>query len=407
MSQKKKPSASALRATADSRHTLGRARDGEARFTAVPTRADLPVGYAETLAALKNTLAQARLRTVLAANSALVTAYWEMGRAILARQQVEGWGAKVIDRLSSDLRAEFPGMTGLSPRNLLFMRSFAEAWPDPAMLKQPVSLLPWGHIVKLIQRLKTPADREWYARQAVTEGWSRATLDVQIDLRAHLRTGQAQHNFPATLPAADSDLAAETFKDPYVFDFLGTADLRRERELESALTGHIQKFLLELGAGFAFVGRQVHLEVGDQDFYLDLLFYHTRLRRYVVVELKSGDFEPGYVGQMSLYLSAVDDLLRHRDDQPTIGLLLCKKRNKLVVEYALRGLEKPVGVANWTTRLTESLPGDLAPSLPTVEQLEAELASDVTDAMPAPRSPVRKEMRPAKAVAKKTKEGRA
>jgi predicted nuclease of restriction endonuclease-like (RecB) superfamily len=225
----------------------------------------------------------------------------------------------------------------------------------------------------LLDKVKDPEARLWYARKAYEEGWSRNILLLHIERRLHERQGKAVTNFPDTLPPADSDMAEQVFKDPYLFDFLGTADPRRERELEQALMDHIQRFLLELGAGFAFVGRQVLLEVGDRDFYVDLLFYHLKLRRFVVIELKAGPFDPAYVGQMNVYLSAVDDLLRHPDDKPSIGLLLCKGKDRLVVEYALRDVQKPIGVAEWETRLVETLPEELQGSLPTVEQLEAEL----------------------------------
>ncbi len=356
----------------DSRLARGRAKEG-ARFTAAPTARALPADYATTLAEIKQRLQQARLRTLLAANAQMVMAYWETGRVILSRQEVEGWGARVIDRLSADLREAFPDMRGLSPRNLKYMRAFAAAWEDPAIVQRVIAQLPWRQNIALLDKLDDPETRLWYAHQAIQHGWSQPVLCFQIDNRLHKRQGKAQNNFPQTLPPGDSDLAAQIFKDPYLFDFLGTADPRREREVEQALVDHIQRFLQELGAGFAFVGRQVHLEVGDQDFYLDLLFYHLKLRRYVVVELKAVPFQPGFAGQMNLYLSAVDDLLRHPDDQPTIGLLLCKERNKLVVEYALRGMETPIGVAAWKTQLTETLPKELKGSLPTIEEIEAEL----------------------------------
>lgn len=368
-----KKSAAVPSPATDARLSRGRVRAG-AGFPVAPSKASLPDGYADTLAGLKTRLAEARLRTVLAANSALVVTYWEIGRTILARQKASGWGAKVIDRLSADLREAFPDMSGLSLRNLMYMRAFAAAWPDPAIVQGALAQLSWYQNIALLDKLSDAPTRLWYARKAREQGWSQPVLVAQIANRLHTRQGAAQTNFAVTLPPADSDLATGVFKDPYVFDFLGTDGVRRERELEAGLVEHIQKFLLELGAGFAFVGRQVHLEVGDDDFYLDLLFYHTRLRRYVVVELKTGAFEPGHVGQMSLYLSAVDDLLKHAEDRPTIGLLLCKERNKLVVEYALRGLEKPVGVADWATRLTESLPPEMRGDLPTIEELERELA---------------------------------
>ena len=354
----------------------GQARD-EARFTAPPVQADLPPSYTSTLAEIKQRVQQARLRTVLAANAEMVVAYWEIGQVILARQQSEGWGAKVIDRLSFDLRQAFPDMRGLSPRNLKYMRSFAAAWPDPEIVQRVIAQLPWRQNISLLDKLDDAPTRIWYAQQAAHHGWSQPILCLNIDGRLHERQGRAVNNFPQTLPPVESDMAAQILKDPYLFDFLGTADPRREREVEQALVDHIQRFLLELGAGFAFVGRQVHLEVGDQDFYLDLLFYHLKLRRYIVVELKAVAFEPGFTGQMSLYLSAVDDLLRHPDDQPAIGLLLCKGRNKIVVEYALRGMASPIGVAEWQTQLTDTLPLELKGSLPTIEEIEAELAGDL------------------------------
>jgi len=357
------------------RKSRGRNRE-EALFPAPSGKNVLPADYATMLDALKERIRTERLCVTLAANAAMVQLYWDIGRAILERQQQQGWGAKVIDRLSHDLTTAFPDMTGLSPRNLLFMRSFAEAYPNPAIVKQLVSQIPWGHIIRILQKVKDPDDRLWYARKTIENGWSRNILAMQIESKAHQRQGKAINNFALTLPPPDSDLAAQVFKDPYLFDFLGTADPRREREVEQALVDHIQHFLLELGAGFAFVGRQVHLEVGDEDFYLDLLFYHLKLRCYVVVELKAVPFDPGFVGKLNLYLSAVDDLLRHPDDQPTIGLLLCKSKKQLIVEYALRGFSKPMGFAGWETQLTETLPEELKGSLPSIEEIEAELAGE-------------------------------
>jgi predicted nuclease of restriction endonuclease-like (RecB) superfamily len=253
------------------------------------------------------------------------------------------------------------------------MRAFATAWKNPEIVQQVAAQIPWFHNCLLLDKVKDQATREWYIHKTVENGWSRSILSLQIDRRLHARQGKALTNFPATLPPADSDMAAQVFKDPYLFDFLGTADPRREREVEQALVDHIQRFLLELGAGFAFIGRQVHLEISNQDFYLDLLFFHVKLRCYIVIELKAGPFDPAFVGQMNLYLSAVDDLLRHPDDRPTIGLLLCRSKNKLVVEYALRDLKKPIGVAQWETKLVKSLPREFKGSLPTIEELEKEL----------------------------------
>ena len=253
------------------------------------------------------------------------------------------------------------------------MRSFAAAWPDRAFVQEPLAQIPWYHQIALLEKLSSTDQRLWYARQSARFGWSHNILALQIDGRAHERHGKAITNFKATMPPEGSDLAAQVFKDPYLFDFLGTADPRREREVEQALVDHIQHFLLELGSGFAFVGRQVHLELASCDYYIDLLFYHLKLRCYVVIELKAVAFEPGFTGQLNMYLSAVDDLLRHPDDKPTIGLLLCRSKDKLVAEYALRGLNKPIGVAEWETTLVEKLPAELKGSLPTVEEIEAEL----------------------------------
>jgi len=363
-------------AISDARGSLGRARDG-ARFPAAPTRAGLPTDYANVLRELKQRIARERLRAVLAANAGMVLLYWDIGQTILARQTAEGWGAKVIDRLSADLREAFPDMKGLSPRNLKYMRAFAQAWPDRSIVQEALAQITWYHNLALIEKLDDPQTRLWYAAKAREDGWSHNILVLQIERQAHARQGKAIHNFPATLPPPDSDMAAQVFKDPYLFDFIGTADPRREREVEQALVEHVQSFLLELGAGFAFVGRRVHLEVESQDFYLDLLFFHLKLRCYVVVELKAVPFDPAFVGQLNLYLSAVDDLLRHPDDKPTIGLLLCRSKNELVVEYALRDLKKPIGVAEWQTRLVHSLPKELKGSLPSIEEIEAEFAESL------------------------------
>ena len=358
----------------EARLSRGRTREG-ASFPTPPSLAHLPETYISTLEEIKRHLQHARVRAVLAANAVVIAAYWQTGKIILQRQQEQGWGTRVIDRLSHDLREAFPGMEGLSSRNLLSMKLLALAFPEDAIAKQPVSQLPWGHIIRLLQMVKDPAARDFYIREAITHGWSRSIMQMQIRHQLHLRHGKAQNNFPATLPPPDSDLATQAFKDPYLFDFLGTADLRREAEVEQALVDHIQQFLLEMGAGFAFVGRQVRLEIGDHDFPIDLLFYHLRLRRYVVVELKARDFVPGDVGQINLYRAAVDDLLRHPDDQPTIGLLLCKGKDRLVVEYALRGLDQSIAVAAWQSQITESLPSEFQGSLPTIQEIEAELAS--------------------------------
>jgi len=289
-----------------------------AAFPVGPSRLGLPSDYTEVLGAIKARIQQERVSAVMTANSAMVLLYWDIGRLILERQQHSGWGARIIDRLAADLRDAYPDMRGFSPRNLKYMRAFSAAWPDRAIVQGPLAQITWYHNIALLEKIAIQADRLWYARQAAEHGWSQAVLVLKIQGRAHQRAGKAVNNFKSTLPPRDSDMAAHIFKDPYLFDFLGTADPRREREVEQALVDHIQRFLLELGTGFAFVGRQVLVEVGDQDFYADLLFYHLKLRRYVVIELKAVAFAPEFVGQMNLYLSAADDLLRHADDKPTI-----------------------------------------------------------------------------------------
>jgi predicted nuclease of restriction endonuclease-like (RecB) superfamily len=259
------------------------------------------------------------------------------------------------------------------------MRAFAAAWPEREVVQRVVAQLSWGQNITLLEKLETPEERIWYAARTVEHGWSRNILAVQIETRAHLRQGKAQNNFLATLPPEDSDMAAQIFKDPYLFDFLGTDAPRREKQLEQGLIDHIQKFLLELGQGFAFVGRQVHLELGDEDFYLDLLFYHLKLRSYIVVELKARKFEPGDGAQLGMYMTAVDRLLAHPDDKPTHGLLLVREKNRVLVEYALGGSTQPISVAEWETQLTRALPQELQDSLPTIEEIEAELAGDMAE----------------------------
>jgi len=296
----------------------------------------------------------------------------------LQRQSREGWGAKVIDRLSRDLRAAFPLMKGFSARNLKYMRYFAEHCPAQQFGQQPAAQLPWFHIVTLLTQLQTPAEREWYASQTVQQAWSRTTLELQIKSRLMQRQGQAVTNFSARLPAPDSGLAQDTLKDPYLFDFLGLGHDAHEREIETALVRHITRFLLELGTGFAFVGRQHRLEVAGDEFFIDLLFYHTRLKCYVVVELKAVAFKPEHAGQLNFYLAAVDAQVKAPDDNPTIGLLLCKTQNRLVAEYALSGIDKPIGVAEYA--LVRDLPERLSSSLPAIEDLEQELGDLPDDA---------------------------
>ena len=330
-----------------------------------------PAGYADWLAELKNRIHSAQQRTALAVNRQLVLLYWQIGRDLLARQAEQGWGAKVIERLAQDLRSAFPKMKGFSPRNLKYMRAFAEAWPGAEFVQQAAAQLPWFHLCTLIDKLKTREERDWYLAKAAEHNWSRNILVMQIETNARGRSGQAVSNFDARLPKPHSDLARESLKDPYRFDFLGLTDEAQEREIEDALVKHVTEFLLELGAGFAFVGRQVLLDVGGDEFFIDLLFYHLKLRCYVVIELKGGKFKPGHLGQLGFYLTAVDRQVKSEHDNPSIGLLLCKSKNKVVAEYALGDKTQPMGVAEY--RLIESLPAELQTSLPSIEQIEREL----------------------------------
>lgn len=335
--------------------------------------AAMPTDYAEWLADIRARVVAARQRAALAANAELIRLYWQIGRDILQRQSAQGWGSKVIERLARDLREAFPEMKGFSARNLKYMRAFAEAWPDPDFVQQLAAQLPWFHLCTLLDKLKDPALRLRYAEQARAEGWSRTTLELNIRNRLHERQGQAVTNFGTRLPAPNSELAHETLKDPYLFDFLGLGDEAHERDIENALVRHITKFLLELGSGFAFIGRQFRLEVEGDEFFIDLLFYHTRLKCYVVVELKAAAFKPEHAGQLNFYLAAVDRQVKAPDDRPTIGLLLCKTKKRTVAEYALSGIDKPIGVAEY--QLVRALPEPLVTSLPTVEELESELGA--------------------------------
>ena len=335
----------------------------------------LPEGYADWLTQLKVDIAQARQRAALAVNAELVQLYHRIGAEIRQRQQVNAWGAKVIERLARDLSDAFPDIRGFSSRNLKYMAFFAQHCPNGLFGQQPAAQLPWFHVVTLLTKLASPAEREWYAQQTVLLGWSRSTLEQNIKNRLQQRQGAAVTNFVARLPAAESALAHETLKDPYLFDFLGLGDDAHERDIEDGLIRHITRFLLELGAGFAFVGRQFRLDVGGDEFFIDLLFYHTRLKCYVVVELKATAFKPEHAGQLNFYLAAVDAQIKAEDDKPTIGLLLCKQQNRLVAEYALSGIDKPIGVAEY--QLLRDLPDTLGRNLPSIAEIEAELAGDL------------------------------
>lgn len=329
------------------------------------------IAYAEWLSALKHCIHSAQQRAALSVNRELVLLYWHIGGEILARQKVQGWGAKVIEQLAKDLTAAFPEMKGFSRSNLMYMRAFHAAWLDESIVQQLVGQLPWGHNLLLLTKLKTREEREWYAVRTIEHGWSRDVLALQIKSNLFARTGKAITNFSRTLPAPQSDLAQQTLKDPYTFDFMAMTAPYNERDVERQLTQHITQFLLELGKGFAFIGRQYHLEIAGNDYYIDLLFYHVTLKCYVVVELKNRKFIPEYAGKLNFYLSAVDSLLKREDDQPTIGLLLCRDKNNIEVEFALRDMNKPMGVSEYT--LVETLPDNLKGAMPTVEEIEQDL----------------------------------
>ena len=368
--------------------------------------------YAGLLADIKTRIQAAQTRAVFAVNAELVRLYWEIGHLLNERQTIEGWGAAVIPRLTADICNELPEVKGFSERNLKRMLAFFRAYPDAGELvpqavapmpakagkkvPQPVaqtsttasspqavakfpgdSLLwqvPWGHHALLLEKVKLMPARRWYIEQTLAQGWSRHTLMLMIDSAAHTRQGTGASNFTLRLPAPQSDLVQQALKDPYVFDFLTLDEPFRERELEVGLVRHLEKFLLELGQGFAFLGRQHRIDVADQDFYLDLLFFHVRLRCYVVIELKRGEFKPEYAGKMNFYCNLVDDQLRHPDDAPTIGLILCQRNNQVLAEYALRGVAKPIGVS--TFELTRALPTALASVLPSIAAIEAELSGE-------------------------------
>lgn len=377
-------------------------------------RSSLPASYPRVLEGIKARIRNVQVRAALAANREMIRLYWYIGTTIVEEQRKEAGGKSVVERLAEDIQRDFPGTSGFSARNIWRMRAFYLAWTAEVQdLQQPVgssaftklsqaatvlptdivaqlvrelegqnlpqvaTQIPWFHNVVLVESLKDPIQRLWYARQTVEHGWSRAVLVHQIESGLYGRQGKAVTNFSRTLPAPQSDLAQQVTKDPYVFDFLSLSQEARERELENALLVHLKDFLLELGTGFAFVGNQYHIEVGKEDFYIDLLFYHLKLHCFVVIDLKMRPFIPEDAGKMNFYLNAVDDILRHADDNPSIGLILCKRKtgNRLILEYALRDMRKPIGVSGY--KLTRSLPKELKPNLPTIAEIEKQLAQDI------------------------------
>jgi predicted nuclease of restriction endonuclease-like (RecB) superfamily len=338
--------------------------------------------YIAFLRSLRERIRHAQVKAALAVNQELVSLYWQIGREILTRQQQQGWGAKIINQLAKDLKREFPDIKGFSSRNLKYMRAFAEAYPDEQIVQQLAAQIPWFHNCVLLDKVKDPSERLWYIQQTIANGWSRSILGMQIDTGLYRRQGGAITNFERTLPKPQSDLAQQLLKDPYHFDFLTLEQAAQERDLERALVTHIRDFLLELGTGFSFVGSQYPIVVDGQEYRIDLLFYHFRLRCFIVIDLKMVEFQPEFSGKMNFYVSAVNATLRHPDDQPTIGIVLCKSKSKMVAELALQGMTQPIGVS--THRIGSDVPEQLKSLIPTVEQLEMELQtieveSDVSD----------------------------
>lgn len=329
--------------------------------------------YSKILQAVKSEIRSGQHRAILAVNKELILLYWNIGKIIIKHQRQEGWGSKVIDRLANDISSEFPDLKGFSARNLKYMRMLAEEYIDEEFVQQVVAQIPWSHNLIILEKIKSPNERKWYIEKTIENGWSRNVLVIQIETNLYTRQVLAEKitNFDSLMPAVQSDLANETLKDPYIFDFIAFKEGLVERDIENQLVQKITKFLLELGTGFAFIGNQYRLEIGDEDYYIDLLFYHTKLRCYVVIELKTGKFKPEYAGKLNFYLSAVDDKLKTEHDNPSIGIILCKEKNKLVAEYALKDMTKPIGVSEY--KLLQDIPEELRSSLPTIEELEEEL----------------------------------
>ncbi|MCY7286498.1 MAG: PDDEXK nuclease domain-containing protein [Cyanobacteria bacterium CAN_BIN43] len=333
--------------------------------------------YTAFLRSLKDRIRQAQIKAALAVNNELILLYWQIGREILHRQQQQGWGAKVIDRLAQDLKREFPDTSGFSSRNLKYMRTLAESYPDEQIVLRLIAQIPWGHNQTLLNKLNSYEQRIWYVQKTLENGWSRDILTLQIETNLFSRQGVALTNFERTLPNLDSDLAQQLVKDPYNFNFLTLSESVKERDLEKALVERIRDFLLELGLGFAFVGSQYRLEVEGDEYFLDLLFYHLKLHCYIVIDLKVTEFKPEYSGKMNFYISAVNSLMRTEVENPTIGIILCRSKKKTTVEFALDAVQNPIGVS--TYKLRDDLPATLQDCLPTVEQLEMELEAVVSE----------------------------
>lgn len=339
------------------------------------TKFDITKEYTEFLENLKQRVVTTRYQAIRSVNKELILLYHHIGMEIVKAQEKHGWGSKIIAQLSRDLRSEFPEMKGFSPQNLKYMKRFAEEYSSDAIGQQAVDQLPWGHNITLMYAVPNKQEREFYIQKVREYGWSRNILMMYIENDLYGREGKAVTNFKDKLLTPYSDLAQATLRSPYIFDFLSLGKEAHEREVEKGLIAHMEKFLLELGEGFAFLGRQYPLQIEDQDYYIDLLFYHIKLRSFIVVELKSGKFKPEYAGKMNFYLSAVDDLLRQSGDNPSIGLILCRSKGGVLAEYALRDMTKPIGLAEY--RFSKALPDNIKTALPTIEELEAELSKDL------------------------------
>ena len=323
--------------------------------------------YEHLIQALKQEISNARIRAHLAVNKEMILLYWKIGKKILERQNDEGWGTKVIDNISNDLRKEFPEMKGLSYQNISYMKQFAVEYSDESFLQQAIGEIPWGHNITIFSKIKEQDQRIWYAKKTIENGWSRNVLSIQIQTNLYVRDGKSINNFSSTLPAAQSDLASAIIKDPYNLEFLGIQDKILERDLENKLIDNIRKFLLELGQGFAFIGNQYHIELEGEDYYIDMLMYHVKLKCYVIIELKTGKFKPEYAGKMNFYLNLMDRKVKDDSDNPTIGIILCEDKKGITVEYAIEGINKPIGVSQF--KLTETLPDQLKQYLPSAEEL--------------------------------------
>jgi predicted nuclease of restriction endonuclease-like (RecB) superfamily len=347
--------------------------------------------YAVWLKSVKDKIRSVQLKAAVSVNVALLEFYWELGAEIVSKQKDAVWGEGFLSRLSADLTSEFPEMKGFSERNLRAVRQWYlfYAAADACAGKEVVSIrqqavaelpdqaifqIPWGHNLVIIAQIDTVKDALFYVRKTIENGWSRNVLTHQIESGLHKRASKAVTNFKTTLPSVQSDLAAQTLKDPYCFDFLQLREKHDEKELEDALVAHVTKFLLELGAGFSFIGRQYRLEIDGDEFFADLLFYHTKLHCYVVVELKTGKFKPEYAGKLNFYVSAIDGIVKTERDNPTVGLLICKTKKDTVVEYALKDVHKPIGVSGY--ELTKHLPAEFTSSLPSIETIEAEISDE-------------------------------